>query len=305
MNESPAVYSDLTRLNAWRFHVKHLKLGHQQNIMAQVGGSNRTLRKGRGMDFNEVRPYQAGDDVRHIDWRVTARTQKTHTKLFSEEHERPIVFIVEQSPTLFFGSQRCFKSVLALDCLAILSWASLNQADRVGGLVMGLKPSSWVEPKRQHKVLQQLFHQALLQNQQLNKPGITNHQAWSQTLKQVQPLIHPASRLILIGDGFNLDEDAFKTLKTIARHNTIDFLHIEDELDKQLPAISHLSVTDGERSINIDSQNPVVGQAYTNQYHQAWWSLKQRLQALKIPLISIDPSQSTIETLVRNKLLRP
>ena len=305
MNETPAVYSDLTRLNAWRFHVKHLKLGHQQKIMAQVGGSNRTLRKGRGMDFNEVRPYQAGDDVRHIDWRVTARTQKAHTKLFTEEHERPVVFIAEQSPTLFFGSQRCFKSVLALDCLAILSWASLNQADRVGGLIMGLKPSSWIEPKRQHKVLQQLFHQALQQNQQLNQPGLANHQAWSQTLKKVLPVIHPASRLILIGDGFNLDEDAFKTLKTIARHSTIDFLHIEDALDKQLPAISHLSVTDGEQSVNLDSRNPAVGQAYTNQYHQAWWSLKQRLQALKIPLISIDPSQSTIETLVKHKLLRP
>lgn len=304
MNQTSAVYSDLARLNAWRFHVKHLKLGHQQKIMAQAGGSNHTVRKGRGMEFNEVRPYQAGDDVRHIDWRVTARSQTTHTKLFSEEHERPIVFLVEQNPSLFFGSQGCFKSVLALDCMAILGWASLNQADRVGGLVMGLKPSAWVEPKRQHKASQQLFSHALEQNHLLNQPSLTQHQAWSQTLKKVQPLIHPASRLVLIGDGFNLNEDAFKTLKNLARHSTIDFLHMEDPLDKELPAIGHLAVTDGEQTKLLDGQNSNIRQAYKNQYHQAWWSLKQRLQAIKIPLIGIDPSQSTLETLLRHKLLR-
>lgn len=305
MNETPAVYSDLTRLNAWRFHVKHLKLGHQQKIMAQAGGSNHTLRKGRGMEFSEVRPYQAGDDVRHIDWRVTARSQTTHTKLFSEEHERPIVFLVQQTPSLFFGSQVCFKSVLALDCMAILSWASLNQADRVGGLVMGLQPSTWVEPKRQHKALQQLFSHALQQNHLLNQPGLTNHQAWSQTLKKIQPLIHPASRLILIGDGFTLDEEAYKTLKSLARHSTIDFLHIEDPLDKNLPAIGDLTVTDGEQTLHLNTQNPNVMEAYSNQYHQAWWSLKQSLQAIKIPLIGINPTQPTVETLIRHKLLRP
>ncbi|MBE0494527.1 MAG: DUF58 domain-containing protein [Thiomicrospira sp.] len=304
MNHTPAVYSDLTRLNAWRFHVKHLKLGHQQKIMAQAGGSNHTLRKGRGMEFNEVRPYQAGDDVRHIDWRVTARSQKPHTKLFSEEHERPIVFLVQQTPNLFFGSQRCFKSVLALDCLAILSWASLNQADRVGGLVFGSQATRWVEPKRQHKALQQLFHHALQHNQQLNQPGRVNHQAWSQALKSIAPLIHPASRLILIGDGFDLDEDAFKILKTLARHSSIDFLHVEDPLDKHLPAIGELSVTDGENTVHLNTQNPTTGQAYLNQYQQAWWSLKQTLQANKIPLIGIDPTQNTIETLLRHRLLR-
>ncbi|HEY9017957.1 DUF58 domain-containing protein [Thiomicrospira sp.] len=305
MNETPAVYSDLTRLNAWRFHVKHLKLGHQQKIMAQTGGANHTLRKGRGMEFNEVRPYQAGDDVRHIDWRVTARTQTPHTKLFSEEHERPIVFLVEQTPSLFFGSQRCFKSVLALDCLAILGWASLNQADRVGGLIMGLTASSWIEPKRQQKTLQQLFQEAIDQNNQLTQPGLAHHQAWSQTLKKVQPLIHPASRLILIGDGFNLDEEAFKILKTLARHNSIDFLQIEDKLDKAIPALSQLSVTDGEQRIKLDTRQPEVQQAYANQYHQAWYSLKQRLQAIKIPLIAINSTQPTIDSLIRHKLLRP
>lgn len=304
MSQNAAVYSDLSRLNAWRFHVKHLKLGHQQRMAAQTGGSHHTPRKGRGMEFNEVRLYQAGDDVRHMDWRVTARTQKPHTKLFSEEHERPIIFIVEQSASLFFGSTHCFKSVLALDCLAILSWSALNQGDRVGGLVFGQNKAQWIEPKRQDKTLQLLFQQALNQNTALTSPGNSNHQAWWLAMKQVTPFIHPASRVVLIGDLFNLDSAAFNVLQKLTRHANISGLHIQDSIEVELPKTGTLTLTNGQQQSVIDTDDERIRLEYSNHNHQAWLALKQRFMNIKAPIIALNQTQPTLEKLLQTKWLR-
>ena len=97
-----------------------------------VLGGHQSRFRGRGMDFEEVRQYQPGDDIRTIDWRVTARTMTTHTKLFSEERERPVLVVTDLRPTMFFGSKE-LKSVTACQVAAALAWAGLNANDRVGG----------------------------------------------------------------------------------------------------------------------------------------------------------------------------
>src|SRR5690554_948998 len=100
--------------------------------MAKQSGSHASPFKGRGLSFHHVREYQGGDEIRHIDWRVTARTTTAHTKIFEEEKERPVVLCVDQRSSMFFGSQHCFKSVLACHVMALLGWAALESNDRVG-----------------------------------------------------------------------------------------------------------------------------------------------------------------------------
>jgi uncharacterized protein (DUF58 family) len=99
------------------------------------GGSRLSRHRGRGVDFAEVRLYQPGDDVRSIDWRVTARKAKPHTKVYREERERPTLIVVDQSRAMFFGSRVRMKSVAAAECAALLAWHSVDAGDRVGGLV--------------------------------------------------------------------------------------------------------------------------------------------------------------------------
>lgn len=304
MIEQTAVYSDITRLNGWRFHVKHLKLGHQQKVMAQMGGASRTVRKGRGMEFSEVRLYEPGDEVRHIDWRVTARTQTPHTKLFTEEHERPIVFVAEQSSRLFFGSQGCFKSVRALDALAILGWAGLNQGDRVGGVVFGQQPAQWIEPKRQAKVLLQLFDNGLKQQQLVTQPGLVSSQGWINVLNQITGLLHPASKVILIGDLFNLDNESLNKLQNLSRHNSITAVHINDPLEHTLPALGEVEFSDGENQFVIDSNDAKTRANYAAEYYQAWLGLKQNLINRHIALVSVDTLHNPIELLLQQKVLR-
>src|SRR5210317_1518756 len=112
---SPArgAYTQLDDLIAQRFPAQQLTLKRRNRALSALAGPNKTNFRGRGIDFEEVRNYQPGDDIRTIDWRVTARTGNAHTKLFREERERPVMVVTDQRSGMFFGSSHCCKSVLA------------------------------------------------------------------------------------------------------------------------------------------------------------------------------------------------
>ena len=113
-----------------------LELAPKVRIKNTLAGQYLAPHKGRGMEFAEVRHYQHGDDIRSIDWRVTARTGETHTKLFQEDREQPIVLLVDLRSPMWFGSKNCFKSVLASHIASVLAWAGLDAGERVGGIAM-------------------------------------------------------------------------------------------------------------------------------------------------------------------------
>src|SRR5690554_726431 len=119
--------------------------------IAGISGLHLSKMRGRGIDFEEFRPYQQGDDIRTIDWRVTARIGKPFTKVFREERERPVIIAVDQTSSMYFGSQVAFKSVIAAQAAAIFCWMAIDNGDRVGGLVYGDTEQSLVRPKRSRR----------------------------------------------------------------------------------------------------------------------------------------------------------
>ena len=118
-----------------------VRIAHKKGLLltaenvGSLGGPYLTKLKGRGMEFAEARSYQYGDDVRHIDWRVTARTGTTHTKLFREERERPVMLVLDLSRRMFFGTRQRLKSVQAARIAALTGWRALLRGDRVGGVI--------------------------------------------------------------------------------------------------------------------------------------------------------------------------
>ena len=135
MQEYRGAYTDLPDLIRLRYAAREMADLTGDKTSNPLAGLLSSNFRGRGIDFAEVRVYQPGDDVRTIDWRVTARTQVAHTKVFQEEKERPVLILVDQSASMYFGSQVTFKSVLAARTAAIIAWAALERGDRVGGLV--------------------------------------------------------------------------------------------------------------------------------------------------------------------------
>ncbi|HEY6130551.1 MAG TPA: DUF58 domain-containing protein, partial [Halioglobus sp.] len=141
-------YVQLNELIALRFPAQQIKLGRRKRALNSLAGPIKSNFRGRGIDFEEVRSYQPGDDIRTIDWRVTARTGSAHTKLFREERERPVMVVIDQRGSMFFGSTHCFKSVLAAQLASLLAWSALHGGDRVGGLVFNDEGHQEIRPRR-------------------------------------------------------------------------------------------------------------------------------------------------------------
>ena len=152
--DQDTAYATLPALLGQRLMANSLSLSKQRKLLASQAGLHTSKFRGRGIDFAEVRAYQPGDDIRTIDWRVTARTGKAHTKLYAEERERPVIVMVDQRQTMFFGSRTMFKSTMAAHCAALLAWATLQRGDRLGGIAFTDTNQAEVRARRSaHTVL--------------------------------------------------------------------------------------------------------------------------------------------------------
>ncbi|SIO17648.1 Protein of unknown function DUF58 [Sulfurivirga caldicuralii] len=297
------LYPSLQDLTRWRTLLAHRKLAHQQQLIAQLGGQQRSPRKGRGMEFAEVRPYQAGDEVRHIDWKVTARSQKLHTKVFTEAHERPTLLLLDQTGALCFASQGQLKSTLALHAASILGWLTLAQKDRIGGLTFDQQRHAWIAPQRHERALLELLrHASALQ--QAARPTPRSPQAWQQALEQTARLAPTASKVFLVGDGLALNESAFKLLGQLRRHHDIVLLHVQDLLENHLPDIGVVGVRQGERALYVDTHDARLRQRYAQHAAERWQQLRSRLAQLRIPVLRLHTHAEPLGQLMQQGVVR-
>ncbi|HWV10292.1 MAG TPA: DUF58 domain-containing protein, partial [Pseudomonas sp.] len=231
----PGVRVNLAELIEMRHRVREVQLFSTPARRSPLIGLHHSKLRGRGVDFDQVRVYQAGDDVRTIDWRVTARTQEPHTKLFHEERERPIYIIVEQSQRLFFGSGLCFKSVLAAKAASLIGWAALGHNDRIGGLVFGDNEHHEIKPRRSKQSLLQLLNRLARANQALPTSPQASRDSLGLALRRAREVLRPGSLVIVLCDERTLTDSSEQQLILLARHTDLLLLPLSDPLDHALP----------------------------------------------------------------------
>lgn len=245
-----------------------------------LAGGHKSRFRGRGMDFDQVRVYQPGDDVRNIDWRVTARTEIPHTKLFSEERERPIIIISDLRQSMFFGSQR-LKSVVACEVSAALSWAGLAANDRAGGLIFGHSSQMEVKPQRNHHSVLRFIHGLSEYSEQLlqlftDAKAYQDRYSLAQILEESRRFIVPGSTIFVVSDFHDLDSECERHLFEIARHGNLNFCHIFDQLEHRLPPPGVYAVSDGHKRSLLDSANSALCRRVEEQFENRQ-SLLQKL----------------------------
>lgn len=204
------------------------------------GGNQLSKFKGRGMEFDEVRHYQNGDDIRAIDWRVTARTGQTHTKLFREEKERPVLFVTDFSPTMQFGSTFLYKSVQAAHITALLAWQAAYRGDRVGGLVFNQHSHSEIKPGGRDKGVLRLLH--ALVNTQNSASAEPATGAFAANMKRLRQLLKTGAQVYLLSDFHQLEESQLGELRTLTQHNAVQAILLSDPLEIALPDVSPTQV---------------------------------------------------------------
>lgn len=301
-------YISLDALINARLGARDLKLQQRRRALSQLAGPNTSNFRGRGLDFAEVRAYQPGDDIRSIDWRVTARSDRTYTKLFEEERERPLLIATDQRQPMFFGSRYCFKSVTACYASALLAWAGLANGDRVGGLVFGNpqagRPShSEVRPRRSRQAVLTFNHHLQQFNHALNRDsgiGLAARDTLSQSLMELRRIVRPGSSLFLISDFAGFDAgDSAKHLHQLSRHCEITALFIYDPLEQTLPPPGRYLVSDGRSRQLLETGDRRTQIQYQQQFGERRESLRQHFGRLGIPMIELATVDAPLSILLR------
>jgi uncharacterized protein (DUF58 family) len=294
MKSNPAI-ADSHQLIKLRYGAK--ELSHFPKLQARqiLAGGHRSHFRGRGMDFDQVRLYQPGDDVRSVDWRVTARTQVPHTKVFIEERERPILIICDLRSSMFFGSQR-LKSVVACEVSAALAWAGLGINDRVGGVIFGAQKQLDVKPKRSHHTALQFIHglqnfsEALLEPQPDSLDLAT-------ILEESRRLALPGSTVFIVSDFHDLNSDCEPHLFSLAKHCSINFCQVIDNLERQLPEPALYAVGNGERQAILDTSDVKLRDQFAHQFSQRENLLQKLCEQLSAVLLPFNTSQPVMHLL--------
>ncbi|NNM61433.1 MAG: DUF58 domain-containing protein [Steroidobacteraceae bacterium] len=223
---------ELDELLALRGAARKLGLRFRDPARAQLLGSHRGAARGRGLEFEEVRPYAAGDDARSIDWRVTARRGRLHTKLFREERERPVWLLVDLQPGMFFGSRTQLKSALAVRTAAVFAWAAVGGGDRIGALVANGADSRCHAPHTREAGVLPILRTLL--DLQPRAPAAPRAESLQQALRTLAPLVHPGSLVLVISDfagGAGVDP----VWLSLAAHAEARLYWITDVLEERGP----------------------------------------------------------------------
>ena len=298
MDESH-IYTDAASLIRLKNDARGFSFLPKQPIHSLLSGRKRSRLRGRGLDFEELRHYRPGDDIRSMDWRVTNRTGKPHVRVFTEERDRPVILVVDQRLSMFFGSQRKMKSVMAAELAALAGWRVLDQGDRVGAIFFNDHGISQVKPSRNKRSLMSMLAALSAMNRELradsrdqSRPG------------QLPAALDVAERMaghdyliLIISDFDGWDERALGSVKRLAQHNDLIASLIYDPLEQDISEASNLVVSDGHYQLQLDPHKEGLGERFEASFHSAVSDLQAELRKHGMPVLTINTVDPVFEQL--------
>ena len=252
------------------------------------------------MEFDEVRLYQAGDDVRLIDWQVTARTGKPHTKLFREEREQPVFLLLDLSPSLFFASQGQLKARLAACVLAQIAWQTLARQDRVALWYAGTITQQECAPKEHRPaLLRMLGHLLQSYHQELahfRSHGfeVTHPPPLRNLLERLVRLQRPGSSLWIFSDFQSFAEEDWRLCRRLAKRSQLQTVCVLDPLEQQMPWRGEVLFQQGSQRLALDWEEQRE-RKFEEQFHAWREAFQQRFRPLRVPVYWLQTTDTAFE----------
>ncbi len=287
---SEDIYTNLHALVRLRYSARGFNYLPRQSVRSLLSGRKRSRLRGRGLDFDELRHYRPGDDIRTMDWRVTNRTGKPHVRVYTEERDRPVIVVVDQRLPMFFGSQQKMKSVVAAEVAAITAWRVLAVGDRIGAILFNDNKTLEVKPTRnERKVMGWLGDLTTMNNDLSVAPGrSSNPQGLAQALQLLERSIGHDYLVVLISDFYGWDETTIKTISRISQHNDIICSLIFDPLEQDISNANSLVVSDGQFQLEIDPQRQGLGEKFQASFKSSIAQVEGELKRHHIPVLPVD-----------------
>jgi len=256
--------------------------------------------RGRGMEFDESRPYQPGDDPRSIDWRVTARSTTAYTKLFREERERPVLVMVDLRSNMHFATRGCFKSVNASRAAALLSWAAHHRGDRLGGLIFGDTTHRELKPRLGRQAALRYLHELAehpdwhsgehLHNGERGVPLTT-------AMSSLRRVARPGSLVVILSDFVGMTRAAQSYLSNVARHNEVLAVNLSDPLERELPPPGRYRLISDDDELAIDTYAKAARRDYRGAFEARAQELEEFCKRYGIHLMPLSTDDDPVSAL--------
>jgi len=293
----PDVYADRDELMRLRFKAAGFSFLPRQPIHSILSGRHASRLRGRGLNFEELRGYLRGDDPRHIDWKVTARTGKPHVRVYTEEKDRTVWLLVDQRISMFFGSRRRMKSVVAAEAAALAAWRVLSQRDRVGALVFDDTDMQLIEPLRSEQHVTRIIDAVVAKNHALNAHSgiVPVPRMLNRALQRAAQLLRHDTLLCVISDGAGMDAETGRYVTQLTQHNDVLFAFIYDPLEQRFPDAGRLVFTDGQKQVEFDTSKPKLREAYESSFTNRLQRMSATSRKHSIPLLRLHTAAPVLQ----------
>lgn len=273
------------------------------SIRSLQAGSYVSQYKGRGMEFDESRPYHPGDDPRNIDWRVTARSSQAYTKLFREERERPVYIVTDLRSNMHFATRGSFKSVIASYLAGAISWAAHHRGDRLGGIIFGDKYCEEIKPKLGRQAALRYTHKVCTHpdwNITETEDATMADRAFNGAATSLRKFVRPGSLVVVISDFNGLSRISRSYLARISRYSDMLSIVINDPIEESPPPAGRYRLVSSQKDISIDTYSEYAREQYAANFAEKKRSLFNFFKLYSIAQIRISTSDDPIDILKQN-----
>lgn len=268
------LYVSVEELAEMRRFVPYMRRMHNRRAFSHQAGEVKSAFKGRGMELEEIRAYTFGDDVRDIDWRVTARKQSPYTKLYNEEKDREIYVWLDLSPQMIFGTRRELKSVAAAKIAALLGWMALENKDRFGCVIFDGKDSWLYKPQNNRGQLTVIFKKISILSRNALQNTAASQESRSKSLKLLEQNAKNQAAVFVLSDFSPFDEEAQRRLAALAKKTRLYLVDVFDVLEEIAPKPGEYMASYGGKQLVIDSSS----KAYRRDYKDYFSAKRQNLR---------------------------
>jgi uncharacterized protein (DUF58 family) len=286
-------YAELDSLIALQFKAGGFTLRHNQPVHSLLFGRRASHVRGRGLDFEELRSYVAGDDVRSIDWRVTARTQKPYVRVYSEERDRPTMLVVDQRINMFFGSRVSMKSVIAAEFAALAAWRVFHQGDRIGAFIFNDDATEEVRMRRSRATVLRILDRIAYQNHLLraDTPSQPKPSRLNDVLASAARICRHDALILIASDFDGADQSTRDLLLHMSRSNDVICCLTYDPLAVKLPPAEQLVVSNGELQVELQLGQEKIRKSIIDASDKRIRSILSWQHELGIPVLPISTAE--------------
>lgn len=295
------VYVTPAHLARMEYDARRLRATPHRPHHSILAGRHASRLRGRGLNFEEIRAYVPGDDIRHVDWKASLRMGHAMVRSYTEERDRPALFVVDQRISMFYGTRRAMKSVVAAEVAALGAWMAFQAGDRAGAVVFDDSRIHSLRARRSRASVQQVLGALANSNQALraNSPERINPRQLDAALRAALHLATHDYLVFIVSDFLGADDETLQLIRELATHNDVVAALVFDPSARAVPDRGKIVVTEGELQVELDFGRKTIREPLSAMFDQRLQRTVELVQRCGVPTLAIDTEQPTLLQVAR------